>query len=392
MPSAGESEISSKSVVLPAGTRRIAVVLGARSYDILVGPDVLSSAAELIAEVSPGSRCAIVTDENVAEFYLDPLVEALARSGRFIGKIVVPPGEASKSFARLEPLCEELVRLGVERGDIVVALGGGVIGDLTGFAASIVRRGVRVVQVPTTLLAHVDSSVGGKTGINSSQGKNLFGTFHQPSLVLADTNTVATLPEREFRAGYAEVVKYSLLGDADFFDWLEGHWQDIFRREPEALTMAIEMCCRAKAQIVAADEKEAGSRALLNLGHTFGHALEAWAGYSGRLLHGEAVAIGMAQAFRFSARCGLIGSSQVGRVEDHLENVGLPTTLSHIPADAPPVPEAILQLMGQDKKMSRGRLILILVRDIGEAFICNVVVMFELDAFIAGECRSKTET
>ncbi|MEE9588385.1 MAG: 3-dehydroquinate synthase [Hyphomicrobiaceae bacterium] len=367
-------------------SRSLTVALEDRGYDIVIGPGLLHQAGALIAVAVPDARVAIVTDKHVAGLHLETLKAALAETGSLIGQVVLPAGESSKSFSQLDVLCHELLGLGVERGDVVVALGGGVIGDLAGFAASIVRRGVRVVQIPTTLLAQVDSSVGGKTGINSPRGKNLIGAFHQPSLVLADISVLATLPDRQFRAGYAEVAKYGLLGDAEFFDWLEENWPAVFRREPEALARIVGTSCRAKADVVAADEYETGNRALLNLGHTFGHALEAWAGFSDKLLHGEAIAIGMAQAFRYSMRAGLVGDNQVRRVESHLQAVGLPITVADIPGPAVPEPDALLSLMAQDKKVRRGQLVFVLVRGIGEAFVCRDVDENALRAFVADEC------
>jgi len=367
-------------------SRSLTVALEDRGYDIVIGPGLLHQAGALIAVAVPDARVAIVTDKHVAGLHLETLKAALAETGSLIGQVVLPAGESSKSFSQLDVLCHELLGLGVERGDVVVALGGGVIGDLAGFAASIVRRGVRVVQIPTTLLAQVDSSVGGKTGINSPRGKNLIGAFHQPSLVLADISVLATLPDRQFRAGYAEVAKYGLLGDAEFFDWLEENWPAVFRREPEALARIVGTSCRAKADVVAADEYETGNRALLNLGHTFGHALEAWAGFSDKLLHGEAIAIGMAQAFRYSMLAGLVGDNQVRRVESHLQAVGLPITVADIPGPAVPEPDALLSLMAQDKKVRRGQLVFVLVRGIGEAFVCRDVDEDALRAFVADEC------
>ena len=264
--------------------------MGGRAYDVLIGPGLLARAGELIGARLGAARCAIVTDANVARFHLGALEAALEQDGRHVGSITLPPGESTKSFRELEPLCERLLELGLERGDLVVALGGGVIGDLAGFAAAILRRGVRFVQIPTSLLAQVDSSVGGKTGIDTPQGKNLIGAFHQPGLVLADTDTLRTLPQRELRAGYAEVAKYGLLGDAAFFAWLEkNHGGCVRASKPSPLTHAVETSVKAKAGIVGRDETEQGERALLNLGHTFGHAFEAWCGYSDRLLHGEAI-------------------------------------------------------------------------------------------------------
>src|SRR5262249_41245564 len=282
------------------------VSLGDRSYPVIVGENLLPGAGQLIAMTAPGARCAVVSDANVAALHLGPVKASLVEHGIFLGEGIVAPGEASKSFPVLADLSERLLELGVERGDCVVAFGGGVVGDLAGFAASILRRGVRVVQMPTTLLAQVDSAIGGKTGIDTRQGKNLIGTFHQPSLVLADVSVLSTLNPREFRAGYAEVVKYGLLGDAAFFAWLEQNWAEVFSGQGGKRRHAVETSARAKVKIVDEDEREtSGTRALLNLGHTFGHALEAHAGYSDRLLHGEAIAIGMRLAFTFSAELGL---------------------------------------------------------------------------------------
>jgi 3-dehydroquinate synthase len=300
--------------------------------------------------------------------------------------VVVPAGEASKSFRFFEQVCECIIKLQIERGDLVIALGGGVIGDLAGFAAAVVRRGIDYVQVPTTLLAQVDSSVGGKTAIDSGHGKNLIGAFHQPILVLADTALLDTLPQREFRAGYAELVKYGLLGDAAFFAWLEASWRDVFAGGNSsgsfARDHAIAVSCRAKAAIVARDERETGDRQLLNLGHTFGHALEAACGFSERLLHGEAIAIGMALAFAFSARRGLIPMAEAERVTAHLAQVGLPTRPQDI-AGAPPSVDQLMGLIAQDKKVKRGELTLILARGIGAAFIETGVEPSEVRAFLS---------
>ncbi len=372
----------------PAATR-VAVALGARSYDVLIGPGLIAQAGSLIHERLGSAKCGIVTDANVAQHHLAALQTSLQARGLLAGTEILPPGEATKSFASLAGLCERLLEMGLERGDLVVALGGGVIGDLTGFAASIVRRGMRFVQIPTTLLAQVDSSVGGKTGINTPQGKNLVGTFHQPSLVLADAGALATLPPRQFRAGYAEAAKYGLLGDAQFFGWLEQNWAAVFAREPVALTNAISVSVKGKADVVARDETESGDRMLLNLGHTFGHALEAWAGFSDRLLHGEAVAIGIALAFRFSAQLGLTGKDSADRTEAHLRAVGLPTTISDIPGDRAPEAATLLKIMGQDKKVRAGKLTLILARGVGQAFITHDISTDTVQEFlrrqIAGE-------
>jgi 3-dehydroquinate synthase len=367
---------------LPTGVASIPVALAGRSYEVLIGPGLLPRAAELIdTRLSPG-KCAIVTDQNVAARHLAPLESALKSRGRHAGTEVLPPGEATKSFSQLAPLCERLLATGLERGGVVIALGGGVIGDLAGFAASILRRGVRFVQVPTTLLAQVDSSVGGKTGINTPQGKNLVGTFYQPSLVLADTGLLATLPPREFRSGYVEAAKYGLLGDAAFFAWLEQNWRAVFAHDAAALAIAIGTSVKGKAEIVARDETETGDRMLLNLGHTFGHALEAWAGYSQRLLHGEAVAIGICLAFRFCREQGLIDEAAVHRVEAHLAAVGLPTRIADIPGGAPPDADTLVEIMGQDKKVRDGRLTLILVRGIGQAFVSRDVTSDAIRAYL----------
>jgi len=367
----------------------IEVTLPGRSYPIVIGEGPIASTGRRIAAVLPGARCAVVTDQNVAALYLAPLKESLEAQGLFLGDAVVAAGEASKSFPVLARLCETLLKLGVERGDCVVALGGGVVGDLAGFAASILRRGVRLVQVPTTLLAQVDSSVGGKTGIDTPQGKNLIGTFHQPSLVLADVSVLSTLAPREFRAGYAEVMKYGLLGDAPFFGWLEQHWPQVFSGEGGERLKAIETSVRAKASIVEADEREeTGKRALLNLGHTFGHALETFAGYSDRLLHGEAIAIGMRLAFTYAVEQGLCPAEDATRVERHLEAVGLPSTIADIPGKTPTTGQ-LLRLMAQDKKVKGGKLAVVLVRGIGEAFVERDVPLDRLTAFLERECATR---
>ena len=359
----------------------VKVALGARAYDIVIGRGLIATLGERIKALRPGAKTAIVTDATVAEHHL-AAVEAAVKSARLESSaIVVPPGEGSKSYATFETVCEAIIAAHIERGDLVIALGGGVIGDLAGFAAASARRGLDYVQVPTTLLAQVDSSVGGKTGINSRHGKNLVGAFHQPILVIADTALLDTLPKREFRAGYAEVAKYGLLGDAVFFSWLEANWQDVFSGGA-AREHAIAVCCRAKAGIVARDERETAERALLNLGHTFGHALEAGAGFSGRLLHGEAVALGMVLAFDFSARKGLIGEADAARVRAHLAAVGLPTHLKDVPGGVPGV-DALMDLIAQDKKVKRGKLTFILVRGIGQAFVENDVSAAEVRAFLA---------
>jgi 3-dehydroquinate synthase len=358
----------------------VPVALGTRAYDIVIGRGLIASLGERIAALRPGAKTAVVTDATVAKHHLAAAETALKSARLESSAIVVPEGEGSKSYATFETVCEAIVAAHIERGDLVIALGGGVIGDLAGFAAASARRGLDFVQVPTTLLAQVDSSVGGKTGINSRHGKNLVGAFHQPILVVADTALLDTLPQREFRAGYAEMAKYGLLGDAAFFSWLEANWQDIFSGGA-AREHAIAVCCRGKAGIVARDERETGERALLNLGHTFGHALEAGCGFSGRLLHGEAVALGTVLAFEFSARKGLIGEADAAPARAHLAAVGLPTQLKDVPGGVPGV-DALMDLIAQDKKVKRGKLTFILVRGIGQAFVENDVSAAEVRTFL----------
>jgi 3-dehydroquinate synthase len=347
------------------------VALGDRAYDIVIGRDILPSLGKRIAALRPGARTAVVTDRKVASHWLAKTEASLAEGGIATSHVIVEEGEGSKSYAGLERVSEALISAKIERADLVVALGGGVVGDLAGFAAAILRRGVDFVQVPTSLLAQVDSSVGGKTGINSPQGKNLVGSFHQPILVIADTAVLDTLSPRQFRAGYAEVAKYGVLGDEAFFSWLEKNHADIFSGGA-AREHAIATSCRAKAAIVARDERENGERALLNLGHTFGHALEAATGFSDRLFHGEGVAIGMVLAAELSAQLGLIAETDAARVKRHLADVGLPTALQEVAgfaqeglADA----DALMALMAQDKKVKRGRLTFILLEAIGRAVI-----------------------
>ncbi|ODR99527.1 3-dehydroquinate synthase [Methyloceanibacter methanicus] len=373
----------------PTGSEtEIAVALAARGYPIVIGEGLIASAGQRLKALLPGARFAVVSDANVAALHLAPLKASLEAEDLFLGSAVVAPGEASKSFPVLAKLSETLLELGVERGDCVIALGGGVVGDLAGFAGSILRRGVRVVQMPTTLLAQVDSAIGGKTGIDTKQGKNLVGTFHQPSLVLSDISVLSTLSEREYRAGYAEVAKYGLLGDAPFFAWLEENWQDIFAGDTPKRRHAVETSARAKATIVMEDELEvSGKRALLNLGHTFGHALEAFAGYSDRLLHGEAISIGMRQAFTYSVERGLCPAEDAARAEAHFRAVGLPTAIPAIPGDKP-TPGEMLRLMAQDKKVKGGKMVLVLARGIGEAFVEDEVSMTELTDFLQRECAS----
>ncbi|BCG92603.1 3-dehydroquinate synthase [Mesorhizobium sp. 131-2-1] len=360
----------------------VEVGLGERAYNILIGPGLLSGAGLEISRRLPGRRAAVITDENVAAAQLETLRGGLGAAGIQPAVITLPAGEKTKNFAHLEEVVDGVLAARLERGDVVIALGGGVIGDLAGFAAGIVRRGMNFVQIPTSLLAQVDSSVGGKTGINSARGKNLVGVFHQPKLVLADTGVLDTLPIREFRAGYAELAKYGLIDRPDFFAWLEANWQDVFTGGP-ARTQAIAEACRAKADVVARDEFETGDRALLNLGHTFGHALEAATKYDGaRLVHGEGVAIGMALAHRFSSRLNLASPDDAARVEAHLRAVGLPWRMADIPGQLPDA-EALLGFIAQDKKVSRGALTFILTRGIGQAFIARDVPVSEVLGFLA---------
>jgi 3-dehydroquinate synthase len=370
---------------VPAEVVRVA--LGDRAYDIAIGRGLLASLGTRAAALKPGAKAAIVTDDVVAPLHLAATETALAAAGIATHRVVVAAGEGAKSFVGFERVCEAVIDAKIERGDFVVALGGGVVGDLAGFAAAVVRRGLDYIQVPTTLLAQVDSSVGGKTAINSRHGKNLVGAFHQPVLVVADTGLLDTLPVRQFRAGYAEVVKYGLLGDAAFFAWLDTNLDEVFSGGA-ARERAIAVSCRMKAGVVARDERENGERALLNLGHTFGHALEAAAGFSDRLLHGEAVALGTALAFEFSARQGLLAPAQAARVTRHLARAGLPVSLAQFPGGAPGA-DRLMELMAQDKKVKRGRLTFILLRDIGKAYIAPDVDAAQVRAFLAEKLESK---
>ncbi|MGB6397715.1 MAG: 3-dehydroquinate synthase [Bradyrhizobium sp.] len=347
------------------------VALGDRAYDIVIGRDVLASLGARVAALRPGARTAIVTDRTVAKHWLEKAEASLAAAGIATARIVVDEGEGSKTYAGLERVSEALIAARIERNDLVIALGGGVVGDLAGFAAAILRRGVDFVQVPTSLLAQVDSSVGGKTGINSPQGKNLLGAFHQPVLVIADTAVLDTLSPRQFRAGYAEVAKYGVLGDEAFFTWLEKNHADLFKGSA-AREYAVATSCRAKAAIVSRDERESGERALLNLGHTFGHALEAATGFSDRLFHGEGVAIGMVLAAELSAELGMISGQDAARVQRHLADAGLPTHLQDIAGFAQEGltdADALMTLMAQDKKVKRGKLTFILLEAVGRAVI-----------------------
>lgn len=351
-------------------SERIAVSLGSRSYDIHIGPGLAADTGALLKPFARGVT-PIVTDENVARLHLEKIFASLKNAGLDPHPIVIKPGESAKSFAGLEQLCTLLLDIGVERGGLLVALGGGVIGDLAGLAAGLLKRGIDFAQIPTTLLAQVDSSVGGKTAIDMPQGKNLIGLFHQPKIVVIDTSLLSTLPKRELLSGYAEVVKYGALDDAQFFAWLEANGQKMLAGDAAALVHAVSHSCQMKAAIVARDEKESGERALLNLGHTFAHALEGSLGYSDALLHGEAVAIGMALAFRLSANLGLCPAADSDRLEAHLNTVGLPASLNDI--SPRPQADALLAHMAHDKKAKSGKLTFILVRGVGKAFVMNDV-------------------
>ena len=367
-----------------ADERRVRVSLDSRSYDIVIGAGLIDRAGDEIAGRLPGIRAVVVTDETVARLHLTRLEIALAGAGIESTSVTLPAGETTKSFAHLERTVDAILQARLERGDAVIALGGGVIGDLAGFASAIVKRGTNFVQVPTTLLAQVDSSVGGKTGINTARGKNLVGAFHQPALVLSDIALLDTLSPREFAAGYAEMVKYGLIDRPDFFDFLERRREAVFAGGPERAE-AIAVSCEAKAAVVAADEEEHDSRALLNLGHTFGHALERAVGYDpARLVHGEGVSIGMALAHRFSVKRGLSTGQDAGRVAAHLQAAGLPTDIAAIPG--PPLDrQTLMEAIAQDKKVSRGRLTFILTRGIGQAFVARDVERAEVERFLDEE-------
>jgi 3-dehydroquinate synthase len=348
------------------------VALGDRAYDIHIGPGLLAQAGQFLTPLLHRPKVVVVTDETVAALHLDTLRAGLAASGITMTALILPPGEGTKSWPQFTRTVEWLLEQKVERRDVVVAFGGGVIGDLVGFAAAVLRRGVRFVQIPTSLLAQVDSSVGGKTGINAPQGKNLIGAFHQPSLVLADTAVLGTLTKRDFLAGYGEVVKYGLLGDSGYFEWLEQHGAALAAGDMPTRVQAVTRSVQMKADIVVRDETEQGDRALLNLGHTFCHALEAATGYGDRLLHGEGVAIGCALAFELSARLGLCSQEDPSRVRAHLKTMGMKTDLADIDGDLPDA-QGLLNLMGQDKKVVDGQLRFILAKGIGRAFVTGDV-------------------
>ncbi len=369
-------------------TETLNVALGARSYDIKIGPGLLAQAGALSLPYLRQKRVFVLTDENVAALHLEALRAGFGASGISVQALALPAGEKTKGWPGLERAVEWLIEQRVERTDIVVAFGGGVIGDLAGFAAAVLRRGVDFIQIPTSLLAQVDSSVGGKTGINSVLGKNLIGAFHQPKLVLADTDVLGTLPPREFISGYGEVVKYGLLGDAAFFEWLEANGPDMASGDQARRIHAIRRSCEMKADIVARDEKEHGDRALLNLGHTFGHALEAATGYSSRLLHGEGVAIGCALAFELSMRLGLCPQEDPSRVREHLAKMGMKKDVSDIDGELPDA-DGLMDLMGQDKKVSDGKIAFILARGIGEAFVEKQVDMSVVKAVLEDALRGR---
>ena len=351
---------------------KVHVNLGERAYDVLIGPGLLDRAGGLIAPLLKRPRVAVISDANVAALHLETLRKGLESQGISMVNLTLPAGEGTKSWPYLTQVVEWLLEQKIERRDVVLAFGGGVIGDLVGFAASILRRGVRFVQLPTSLLAQVDSSVGGKTGINSSHGKNLIGAFHQPSLVLADTSVLGTLTERDFLAGYGEVVKYGMLGDLAYFQWLEENGSQIASGNMNARIEAVRRSVQMKADIVERDETEQGDRALLNLGHTFCHALEAATGYGDRLLHGEGVSIGCALAFEVSARLGLCPQEDPSRVREHLRDMKMKVDLSDIEGELPDA-DGLIALMGQDKKVVDGKLTFILARGIGEAFVTSDV-------------------
>ena len=370
--------MNAEAALREASPTKVAVDLGARRYDIHVGRGLLARAGELFLPILKQKRVFVVTDANVYEKHFAMLRAPLTRAGFDVQQITIMPGEGSKSFAMLEKLVDTLLAAKCERGSMIVAFGGGVVGDLAGFAAAVLLRGVDFIQVPTTLLAQVDSSVGGKTGINAPAGKNLVGAFHQPRLVIADTDVLTTLPRRELLAGYAEVAKYGLLGNAGFWAWLELNGAAALAgddKSHELLRHCIVTSCEAKARIVAADERESGERALLNLGHTFGHAFEAEMGYSGALLHGEAVAMGMVMAFDLSARLGLAPATDGERVRAHFDAIGLPTAPPRTGPRGKITPDMLIAHMAQDKKTKDGALTFVLARGIGKAFISSVVPM-----------------
>jgi 3-dehydroquinate synthase len=371
-------------VIDTASTTRVEVSLGARAYDVLIGPGLLEEAGSLIKSLGGSGRCFIVTDENIARLHLPRLLSSLDDASFSHSLLVLPPGEGQKSWAGLERVSEAILNAGLDRRDLVVALGGGVIGDLAGFAAAIAKRGLDFVQIPTTLLAQVDSSVGGKTAIDTQQGKNLIGAFHQPRLVLADLDVLTTLPPRELRCGLAEVIKYGLIDDPDFVRWCEASANALQSGDPDAIGEAVAVSVRAKTRTVIADERENGARALLNLGHTFGHGLEAIAGMDGVLLHGEAVGCGMAMAYRYSARLGLCPPEDANAATAAIASLGLETDPRRLPG-GPYTADAVLAAMAHDKKNESGKITLILARGLGRAFIQKGCDANDLLSFLSSE-------
>lgn len=363
-------------------SERLRVDLGDRSYDILIGPGLIARSGAEILSLMRRRQAIIITDQIVADHHLSPLCASFDEHGIAHREVVLAPGEATKDLAHFGRLVDDILACGIERGTMLVALGGGVVGDIAGFAAATLLRGIDFVQIPTTLLAQVDSSVGGKTAINTAAGKNLLGAFHQPRLVLADTNTLATLPARELHAGYAEIAKYGLIRDAAFFEWLEAKGNAVCDLDPSAVTRAILTSCQMKATIVAADEREEGDRALLNFGHTFGHALEAETGFSDALLHGEGVGLGMVLAFDFAVRLGIATGQDASRVRHHLAAAGLPTSLAAIGLSGSAA-DRLVAHMGKDKKVRDGRITLILPRRIGDAFVMRDASAEALHDFLA---------
>ncbi len=359
----------------------ITVELAGRSYPVLCGPGALDAAMSKVVALCPNKRLLCISDQTVADHHLHRLADACAGAGLTLRSLIIPPGEAQKSFAQLESLCADLLALEVERGEAIAAFGGGVVGDLTGFASAILKRGTAFIQIPTTLLAQVDSSVGGKTAINMPAGKNLIGAFHQPALVIADSAFLQTLPARQMRAGYAEILKLAVLGDADFFDWLDTHGVDALGGDAALMGQAITRSIAGKADIVACDEREHGVRALLNLGHSFGHALESLAGYEGALVHGEAVAAGMGTAFAYGVHLGLCPKDDYERLANHLTACGLPASLSAAPG-GPYTAEAMIQILKNDKKNQSGVLRLVLPRALGDAFVYEEHDLGRLEAFL----------
>ncbi len=355
------------------GIEHLSVSLGERSYDIIIGEGVLEQVGSYMAQVLHHPRVIVVTDDNVAAHYQGPMKNALDFHAIEHDWVTIPPGEGSKSFSTLESVCNQILEYRPDRKTMLVALGGGVVGDLTGFAASIILRGIDYVQIPTTLLSQVDSSVGGKTGINAKTGKNMVGSFHQPRRVLIDTRTLQTLSARDVRAGYAEVVKYGLIKDEDFFHWLEGHRNDVMALKSYALLHAIKTSCEAKAEIVARDEHETGLRMVLNLGHTFGHALEAETGFSDTLLHGEAVALGIVMACRLSTKLGMLEEDTGNRVERHLKQIKLPVSLKDITHEWDV--DSICDHLASDKKVENGSLTFILLQAVGRPVFVRDVEM-----------------